>query len=83
MARSRLVRAEDTSELSSYDDFDKSTRRKRHQLHVSDDESEYDYQLMKKLNSKTKKNNDSKYGNASQFVLKDPPVFQNNDGKCI
>ncbi|CAH1707942.1 unnamed protein product [Aphis gossypii] len=54
VARSRLVRVEDTSELSSYD-FDKSTRRKRHQKHISsDDESERDYQ-MKSLNSKTKK----------------------------
>ncbi|CAH1715849.1 unnamed protein product [Aphis gossypii] len=78
VARSRLIRAEETSELSSYD-FDKSTRRKRHQKHISsDDESECDYQ-MKSLNSKTKKKNDSKYRNSSQFVLKDPPVFQNND----
>lgn len=39
---------------------------------------------MKSLNSKTKKKkNDSKHGNSSQFVLKDPPVFQNNEGKFI
>lgn len=38
---------------------------------------------MKSLNSKAKKKNDSKHGNSSQFVLKDPPVFQNNDGKFI
>jgi len=38
---------------------------------------------MKSLNSKAKNNNDSKHGNFSQFILKDPPVFQNNDGKFI
>jgi len=46
VAQLRLVRAEETSELSSYD-FDKSTQRKRHQKRVSsDDESECDYQMM-------------------------------------
>lgn len=78
VAHSKLVRAEDTSELSCYD-ADKSTRRKRHQTQVSDNESEYDYEK-KNFNYKTKKKSNLKNGAPIQSNLSEPPMFWNIDG---